>query len=425
MDLEEGVRLGSLCADGDTVGRAPAARGCPVADDVVAELQRVEHARGEQVEPAASLCLYTSLTESYVEGHVVFMRSALRHTPYLGAHKPPLYVLEQGLSPEARGRVDAAYSPTRYVSPERGGKDVRVVTKFALNKEKTALFGLRAECGRVLKIDTGDMLVLGDLQELLQWQPGLQVWAAQALGQPEGKINGGLMLFGRFWLHKLTQARLEERAALESREQSLFGGFFARHFALLPKRFNVEQRFWDSSAELARWRALELQTHGVRAVPSLEQATVLHFVGRDKPWQRIDRLGPNPDTATDMCRRLRNHDAENCAQYLSLQALWWREFGQGTCIVVGDGARGRAQGFVIEQFEHVLRMHGVQSDVDVGNQTRGRRCADASACSAVARSLGCVLHKLGVKERLGGARDVMQVFQRKLGVFGGPMASAP
>ena len=72
------------------------------------------------------------------------------------------------------------------------------------------------------------------------------VYATQALSQPDGKINGGLMLFGRYWLHNATQAALEARGELESREQSLLGGFFAGHLALLPKRFNVEMRFWDA-----------------------------------------------------------------------------------------------------------------------------------------------------------------------------------
>ncbi|KAL1518599.1 hypothetical protein AB1Y20_002887 [Prymnesium parvum] len=464
MDLEDGVRLGSLC-DG-------ARRPCAVADDVYAALA------AEPAAPAAEeVCLYSSLTEAYVEGHVVFMRSALRRTPSLSARPPPLYVLEQGLSAASRGRVAAAYARTRFVSPPRGGKDVRVVTKFALNKEKTALFGLRGACGRVLKLDTGDMLALADLAPLLALRPGRSVWAAQALGQPHGRINGGLMLFGGFWLHPLTQAALDARAERESREQTLFGEFFGAHLALLPKRYNVEQRFWDAAPDLAAWREAErkaraslrrlsasalllvaapclpspplyfsalssplsphclalypaassppigthTQAHGEEAVPSLERVALLHFVGRDKPWQRLDRGGV--DTAADLCRRLRSRDEETCEVYLAVQALWWREFGRGACILVGDGARGKGQGFVVEQFAHILRVHTPLEPRDVGNLSLGQPCPNVAECVAIARSRGCEQYTLGVSghaRHLVDARSLLHVYQRKLGVFGGP-----
>lgn len=89
-------------------------------------------------------------------------------------------------------------------------------------------------------------------------------------------------------------------------------------------------------------------------MPSLAQVAVLHFVGRDKPWQRFDQRALTPDTAASMCRRLRSQDAQTCKVYLELQALWWKEFGRGACIIVGEGAHNAGQGFVIEQFEVVM-----------------------------------------------------------------------
>ena len=221
MDLEDGVRLGSLCPDRTvaTLHRAGAAGACPTADDIVAELEEVD--AQPQVAPESPVCLFTSLTEAYVEGHLLFMRSALRHTPSLLSRLPLLYVLDQSLTVEARVRVNASYAATRWIAPGRGSrvsaKDVRTVTKFALNKEKTALFSLRAECGRVIKIDTGDMLVLRDLSTLLEMDPGRRVLATQALGQPATKLNGGLIIFGRFWLHERTRNALDERGERESR----------------------------------------------------------------------------------------------------------------------------------------------------------------------------------------------------------------
>ena len=55
---------------------------------------------------------------------------------------------------------------------------------------QVALFRLRAECGAVLKLDSGDMLAVADLTPLLRMEPGRDVWVVQALGQPTGNLNG-------------------------------------------------------------------------------------------------------------------------------------------------------------------------------------------------------------------------------------------
>ena len=47
--------------------------------------------------------------------------------------------------------------------------------------------------------------------------PGRDVWVVQALGQPTGNLNGGLMLFGRYWLHAATERALVQRAGMEAR----------------------------------------------------------------------------------------------------------------------------------------------------------------------------------------------------------------
>ena len=39
----------------------------------------------------------------------------------------------------------------------------------------------------------------------------------QALGQATGNLNGGLMLFGRYWLHAATERALVQRAGMEAR----------------------------------------------------------------------------------------------------------------------------------------------------------------------------------------------------------------
>ena len=112
-----------------------------------------------------------------------------------------------------------------------------------------------------------------------------------------------------------TEAALEVRAGRESREQALFDGFFAGHMRMLPKRYNVEQRFWDKTHD--QWRAQLKASQGAEAVPlGISEAAILHYVGRDKPWMRYERgRGRVPETLTDLCRRLRDADAETCSRY--------------------------------------------------------------------------------------------------------------
>ena len=447
MDREDGVRLGSLCPDSEegsvaSVGGRSGVRRrqrqpqCPTASEVLPTLDAVEEeeARAGASAPEHELCLFTSLTDAYVEGHVVFMASALKHSRALREARPPLYVLDQSLSARSRARVAASYNLTRWLMPRTAPKDVRSVTKFALNKEKTALFSLpRAHCGAVLKLDTGDMLATGDLSLLIEHDAvhdaaagrSRSVWATPAVGQPTGRVNGGLMLFGRYWLHAATEAALEARAARESREQSLFGAFFAGHFAMLPKTLNVEPRLWDASS--AAWRAEQRRALGEHSLPeSVAAARILHFVGRDKPWMRLER--GRPDRATDLCKRLRERESGACTRLLLVQALWWKAFGETRCLVVGSAAAGQGQGFVIDAFERVFRMHSSRMlPVDVGNQSHGQRCVDSQGCMEAARAVGCHAGRdevisLGREPGLPSTvRSLLDdVYTAKHQIFGGP-----
>lgn len=241
--------------------------------------------------------------------------------------------------------------------------------------------------------------------------------------------------------------------------QALFGGFFAGRFAMLPKRFNVEHRFWDHAHD--EWRAEQERAWGKDAVPpTVHETNVLHFVGRDKPWMRLER-GRQPERATELCRqvdiqvdclplialgcheftfacavelcrRLRESDPDTCARYLAIQALWWREFAHARCLVVGNAAAGKGQGFVIDAFERVLRMHRASLPaVDVGNQSRGESCADSATCVQAARRFGCRAEQdeilsLGSE---GGLPPLVRsllddVYQPKHQIFGGPATDA-
>ena len=194
---------------------------------------------------------------------------------------------------------------------------------------------------------------------------------------------------------------------------------------MLPKRFNVEQRFWDTAPELVAWRESALRQGGASASPSLEDTVVMHYVGRDKPWMRRDRPSSGPDSSADLCRKLRNHDEATCTIYLRMQALWWWELGRGSCIVVGEGAKGQRQGFVVESFEHVLRLdHASLPASDVGNLSMGVACPGIEQCATLADGLKCEQYTIGLTalqaRRFPAAQPLLQVYKPKLGIFGGP-----
>lgn len=480
MDTEDGVRRGSLCSDEATQPRG--GMTCPTASDIIDTLRAAAAAApaaqraataaaaaaaaAAEGAPRAPVCLYTALTDAYLEGHLVFVRSAKRHTPCMRRAKPsrlgaaattreaeeeegppPMYVLDQALSAASRQRVEASYADVRWVAtslPEASYASKRL-TKFALNKEKVALFRLGGACDAVLKLDSGDMLVTNDLTPLLRVAPGESVWATQALGQPTGKLNGGLMLFGRFWLHEATEKAMAARAALEAREQSLFNGFFSRHLRMLPKRYNAEHRLWDTAH--AAWLLDQRDSVGPDAAPTLEEAVVLHFVGRDKPWMLIEAQprANQPGVilaggdgqllqaeAAACARRAREPEtkaalAATCATQRKLQALWWREFGRNRTMVVGRSAvapGSRGQGFVISQFERVLRIErgaaglggrtGLRAE-DVGNLSVGEWCDAPEQC--VARASG-ELYTVDKEPGLPQARTLMSVYQKKVSTFG-------
>ena len=125
--------------------------------------------------------------------------------------------------------------------------------------------------------------------------------------------------------------------------------------------------------------------------------------------------------------------------------MWWRAFGKGRCLLVGDAARGLGQGFVVDAFETVLRMHRpalTAKDVGIGhrqatisgNKAVDVHCGSLSACQQAAAARGCASRdasaeflSLAMEEGIkpGKMRTLLgDVYMAKLGVFGGPAAGA-
>lgn len=145
LDSEAGVRAGSHCAD-EANPRSRGRQQCPQASAITAQLDAA--AAEEEAAPGAPICLFTALTDAYLEGHLVFVRSAKRHTPVMrGGRPPPMYILDQALSEASRRAAEQSYGDVRWVGSgwkSVGGGDVQAasererLTKFALNKEKVA-----------------------------------------------------------------------------------------------------------------------------------------------------------------------------------------------------------------------------------------------------------------------------------------------
>jgi len=132
-----------------------------------------------------SPCLVTGLSKPYVDGHEVFMRSLLHASPWYVHTRWPLVVIDQGLSNYSRQRLKALYAHTR-IEPAatslvpRGAnlnKEDIMSYKWKVNLEKIfQVFHMRT-CAPIVKVDTGDMLVLADIAELLHkgaWQSAEQ-----------------------------------------------------------------------------------------------------------------------------------------------------------------------------------------------------------------------------------------------------------
>jgi hypothetical protein len=134
-----------------------------------------------------------------------------------------------------------------------------------------------------------------------------------------------------------------------------------------------------------------------------------------------------PDDARTLCSRLREGDADTCERFLHAQAVWWRAFGSGRCLVVGPAAAGKRQGFIINAFPFVLRMHSDKlQGIDVGSPLHGVRCTDGADCVRVALEHDCraedgTLLSVGTEPSVRGVRTLLgDVYAQKLGVFGGP-----
>ncbi|MFF8473330.1 glycosyltransferase [Streptomyces sp. NPDC015414] len=208
--------------------------------------------------------------ENYLPGFLVLLRSLALSNPgvcedFVVLHddlKPSSVARIRALHPRiVLRRVDAAH----YDSYAKGDQDNYLVRKayFILD-----VFRLR-DYDTVITLDT-DMVVLGDLRELLSLREGLAAVPQFFYGQH--KLNSGLLVIQREYLSDAFCARLDAVGRgggyeLDKHDQGILNAVLDGDFVRLDTRYNFVKR----------------RLSGDLPVP--DDTAILHFTGRHKPWQ--------------------------------------------------------------------------------------------------------------------------------------------
>lgn len=208
--------------------------------------------------------------ENYLPGFLALLRSLALSNPgvcedFVVLHddlRPGSIARIRALHPRiVMRRVDAAH----YDSYRKGDQDNYLVRKayFILD-----VFRIR-DYDTVITLDT-DMVVLGDLGELLELREGLAAVPQFFYGQH--KLNSGLLVIQREYLSDEFCARVDRCGRsgdyeLDKHDQGILNAVLDGDFVRLDTRYNFVKR----------------RLSGDLPVP--EDTAILHFTGRHKPWQ--------------------------------------------------------------------------------------------------------------------------------------------
>ncbi|MFJ3665402.1 glycosyltransferase [Streptomyces sp. NPDC090106] len=208
--------------------------------------------------------------ENYLPGFLTLLRSLALSNPGVCED---FVVLYDDLRPGSIARIRALHprivlqrvDDTHYDAYKKGDQDNYLVRKayFILD-----VFRLRAY-DTVITLDT-DMVVLGDLGELLQLREGLAAVPQFFYGQH--KLNSGLLVIQREYLSDEFCARIDRCGRsgdyeLDKHDQGILNAVLDGDFVRLDPRYNFVKR----------------RLSGDLPVP--EDTAILHFTGRHKPWQ--------------------------------------------------------------------------------------------------------------------------------------------
>ncbi|MDL5203421.1 glycosyltransferase [Streptomyces sp. ALI-76-A] len=239
--------------------------------------------------------------ENYLPGFLVLLKSLALSNPgvcedFVVLHddlRPGSIAKIRDLHPRiVLRRVDAEH----YDSYKKGDQDNYLVRKayFILD-----VFRLR-EYDTVITLDT-DMVVLGDLGELLKLREGLAAVPQFFYGQH--KLNSGLLVIQREYLSDAFCARLDACGRsgdyeLDKHDQGILNAVLDGDFVRLDPRYNFVKR----------------RLSGDLPVP--DDTAILHFTGRHKPWQGGEA---GYSQAEDRWREFDLSDADFHAAYLAKQ----------------------------------------------------------------------------------------------------------
>ncbi|AXG79880.1 glycosyltransferase [Streptomyces paludis] len=207
--------------------------------------------------------------ENYLPGFLALLRSLALTNPKVCED---FLVLHDGLRPSSVARIRALHprvelrrvDAARYDSYAKGDQDNYLVRKayFILD-----VFRIR-DYDTVITLDT-DMVVLGDLSELLTLREGLAAVPQFFYGQH--KLNSGLLVIQREYLTDEFCARIDATGRsgdyeLDKHDQGILNAVLDGDFRRLDNRYNFVKR----------------RLSGDQPVP--DDTAILHFTGRHKPW---------------------------------------------------------------------------------------------------------------------------------------------
>ncbi|GGS92956.1 glycosyltransferase [Streptomyces griseoviridis] len=237
--------------------------------------------------------------ENYLPGFLVLLRSLALSNPSVCED---FVVLHDDLRPGSIAKIRALHprivlrrvNAEHYDSYKKGDQDNYLVRKayFILD-----VFRIR-EYDTVITLDT-DMVVLGDLGELLKLREGLAAVPQFFYGQH--KLNSGLLVIQREYLSDAFCAKLDATGRsgdyeLDKHDQGILNAVLDGDFVRLDARYNFVKR----------------RLSGDLPVP--EDTAILHFTGRHKPWQGGES---GYSQAEERWREFEMSDAEFHAAYLN------------------------------------------------------------------------------------------------------------
>ncbi|MFD4034330.1 glycosyltransferase [Streptomyces sp. NPDC058637] len=208
--------------------------------------------------------------ENYLPGFLTLLRSLALSNPSVCED---FLVLHDGLRTDSLAKIRALHprvsfrqvDAAHYDSYAKGDQDNYLVRKayFILD-----VFRVR-DYDTVITLDT-DMVVLGDLGELLELRDGLAAVPQFFYGQH--KLNSGLLVIQREFLSDDFCAKLDEVGRngsyeLDKHDQGILNAVLDGGFLHLDARYNFVKR----------------RLSGDLPVP--DDTAILHFTGRHKPWQ--------------------------------------------------------------------------------------------------------------------------------------------